>query len=81
LFGQKINREIGAEAVAHVREKEIQRIQRPLDLCRFNARQTVLTLAMVPGSQLFSSGLGSASASENLSTRRPGEGTIGCPHL
>ena len=32
LFGQQVDREIGAEAVAHVGEKEIQRIQRPLDV-------------------------------------------------
>ena len=32
LFCQQVDREIGAEAVAHVGEKEIQRIQRPLDV-------------------------------------------------
>ena len=50
LFGQKIDREIGAEPIAHVGEKEIQRIQRPLDLC-FAVGQAVLALAAVPASQ------------------------------
>ena len=74
LFGQQIDREIGAEAVAHVGEKEIQRVQRPFDLCGFQPCQTVLALAMVPGSQLCSSELSSARTCENLSTRRPREG-------
>jgi len=66
LFGQQVDREIGAEAVAHVCEKEIQRIQRPLDAWFLAIDQINPTRCLCPRWQLCSTG----SVSRRVGQRR-----------